>query len=177
MSDGTTIARPYADALFQISLDEGEKFNDELNYLATVLRDKNLNLYLSNPAVSKDEGKKFVLSFLPENFNQSLKNFFDLLVDNSRVIFFEEILQQFHNLENEHNKKLEAKILSAFELLDNQKDAIKERLEKKFNKRVVLSCMVDKTLIGGMTISIGDYVIDGSIKRSIERLKNSILVN
>ena len=177
MSDGTTIARPYAEALFQISLDEGEKFNDELNFLATVLRDKNLNLYLSNPSVSKDKGKKFVLSILPENFNQSLKNFFELLVDNSRIIFFEEILQQFHNLENEHNKKLEAKILSAFELLDNQKDSIKERLEKKFNKKVVLSCIVDKTLIGGVTISIGDYVIDGSIKRNLEILKNSILVN
>lgn len=177
MSDGTTIARPYAEALFQISRDAGEKFGDELNFLATVLRDKNLNLYLSNPTVSKDKGKKFVLSFLPENFNQSLKNFFELLVDNSRVIFFEEILQQFHNLVNEHNKKLEAKILSAFELLDNQKDLIKERLEKKFNKKVVLSCMVDKTLIGGVTISIGDYVIDGSIKRNLEILKNSILVN
>ena len=177
MSDGTTIARPYAEALFQISLDEGEKFNDELNFLATVLRDKNLNSYLSNPSVSKDEGKSFVLSFLPKNFNQSLKNFFELLVDNSRVIFFEEIFQQFHKLENEHNKKLEAKILSAFELLDNQKEAIKERLEKKFNKKVVLSCIVDKTLIGGVTISIGDYVIDGSIKRNLEILKNSILVN
>ena len=78
MSDGTTIARPYAEALFQISLDEGEHFNDELNFLATVLRDKDLNSYLSNPAVSKDTGKKFVLAFLPENFNQSLKNFFEL---------------------------------------------------------------------------------------------------
>ena len=177
MSDGTTIARPYAEALFQISLNEGEKFGDELNFLAIVLRDKILNLYLSNPAVSKDKGKKFVLSLLPENFNQSLKNFFELLVDNSRVVFFEEILQQFHNLENEHNKKLEAKILSAFELLDNQKDSIKKRLEKKFNKKVVLSCIVDKTLIGGVTISIGDYVIDGSIKRNLEILKNSVLVN
>ena len=177
MGDGTTIARPYAEALFQISLDEGEKFGDELNFLAIVLRDKNLNLYLSNPAVSKDKGKKFVLSFLPENFNQSLKNFFELLIDNSRVIFFEEIFQQFHNLENEHNKKLEAKIVSAFELLDNQKDSIKERLEKKFSKKVVLSCIVDKTLIGGVTISIGDYVIDGSIKRNLEILKSSILVN
>ena len=177
MSVGTTIARPYAEALFQISLNEGEKFNDELNFLATVLRDKNLNSYLSNPSVSKDEGKKFVFSLLPENFSQSLKNFFELLVDNSRVIFFEEIFQQFYNLENEHNKKLEAKILSAFELLDNQKELIKERLEKKFSKRVVLSCVVDKTLIGGVTISIGDYVIDGSIKRNLEILKNSILVN
>ena len=49
MSDGATIARPYAEALFQISLDEGEKFGDELNFLATVLRDKNLNSYLLNP--------------------------------------------------------------------------------------------------------------------------------
>ena len=177
MSDGITIARPYAEALFQISLDEGENFNDELDFLATVLRDKNLNSYLSNPAVSKEKGKTFVLSFLPENFNQSLKNFFELLVDNSRIIFFEEILQQFHNLENEHNKKLEAKILSAFELVDNQKDSIKKRLEKKFNKKVVLSCIVDKTLIGGITISIGDHVIDGSIKRNLEILKNSILIN
>ncbi len=37
MSDGTTIARPYAEALFKLSLDEGEKFNDELNFLSTVL--------------------------------------------------------------------------------------------------------------------------------------------
>ena len=177
MSDGTTIARPYAEALFKLSLDEGEKFNNELNLLATVLRDKNLNSYLSNPTVSKDKGKKIVLSILPEKFNQSLKNFFELLVNNSRIIFFEEILQQFHNLENEHNKILEAKILSAFELLENQKDSIKERLEKKFNKKVVLSCIVDKTLIGGVTIIIGDYVVDGSIKRNLEILKNSILVN
>ena len=177
MSDGTTIARPYAEALFKLSLDEGQKFNDELNFLATVLADKDLGLYLSNPTVSKDKGKEFVLSILPENFNQSLKNFFELLVDNSRIIFFEEILQQFHNLENEHNKVLEAKILSAFELLENQKDSIQERLEKKFNKKVVLSCVVDKTLIGGVTIIIGDYVVDGSIKRNLEVLKNSILVN
>ena len=177
MSDGTTIARPYAEALFKLSLDEGEKFNDELNFLATVLRDKDLNLYLSNPTVSKDKAKKFVFSILAENFNQSLKNFFELLVDNSRIIFFEEILQQFHNLENEHNKILEAKILSAFELLENQKDSIKERLEKKFNKKVVLSCILDKTLIGGVTVIIGDYVVDGSIKRKLEVLKNSILVN
>lgn len=177
MSDGTTIARPYAEALFKLSLDEGEKFNDELNFLVTVLRDKDLKLYLANPTVSKDKCKKFVLSILPENFNQSLKNFFELLVDNSRIIFFEEVLQQFHNLENEHNKILEAKILSAFELLENQKDSIKERLEKKFNKKVALSCTVDKTLIGGVTIIIGDYVVDGSIKRNLEVLKNSILVN
>ena len=177
MSDGTTIARPYAEALFKLSLDEGEKFNDELNFLATVLRDKDLNLYLSNPTVSKDKAKKFVFSILAENFNQSLKNFFELLVDNSRIIFFEEILQQFHNLENEHNKILEAKIVSAFELLENQKDSIKKRLEKKFDKKVVLSCIVDKTLIGGVTIIIGDYVVDGSIKRNLEVLKNSILVN
>ncbi len=177
MSDGTTIARPYAEALFKLSLDEGEKFNDELNFLATVLQDKDLSLYLSNPTVSKDKSKKLVLSVLPENFNQSLKNFFELLVDNSRVVFFEEIIQQFHNLENEHNKILEAKILSAFELLENQKDSIKKRLEKKFDKKVVLSCIVDKTLIGGVTIIIGDYVVDGSIKRNLEVLKNSILVN
>ena len=177
MSDGTTIARPYAEALFKLSLDEGENFSNELNFLATVLRDKDLSLYLASPTVSKDKGKKFVLSILPENFNQRLKNFFELLVDNSRIIFLEEILQQFHNLENEHNKILEAKILSAFKLLDNQKNLIKERLEKKFNKKVVLSCIVDKTLIGGITISIGDYVIDGSIKRNLEILKNSILVN
>jgi len=177
MSDGTTIARPYAEALFKLSLDEGEKLNDELNFLATVLRDKDLNSYLLNPTVSKDKGKKFVLSILPENFNQRLKNFFELLVDNSRIIFFEEILQQFHSLENEHNKILEAKILSAFELLENQKASLKERLENKFNKKVVLSCMVDKNLIGGIKISIGDYVVDGSIKRNLEVLKNSILVN
>ena len=75
MSDGTTIARPYAEALFQISLDEGEKFNDELNFLATVLRDKNLNLYLSNPAVSKDKGKKFVLSISAGKFQSEFKKF------------------------------------------------------------------------------------------------------
>jgi F-type H+-transporting ATPase subunit delta len=177
MSDGTTIARPYAEALFKLSLDEGKKFSENLSLLASVLRDKDLNLYLSNPTVSKDKGKTLVLSILPESFNQSLKNFFELLVDNSRIIFFEEILQQFHNLENEHNKILEAKILSAFELLENQKDSIKERLENKFNKKVVLSCIVDETLIGGVKISIGDYVVDGSIKRNIEVLKNSILVN
>ena len=79
MSDGTTIARPYAEALFKLSLDEGQKFNDELNFLATVLSDKDLGLYLSNPTVSKDKGKAFVLSILPENFNQSLKNFFGKL--------------------------------------------------------------------------------------------------
>ena len=146
MSDGTTIARPYAEALFKLSLNEGEKFNDELNFLSTVLRNKDLSFYLLI-RLSKDKGKKFVFSILPDKFNQSLKNFFELLVDNSRIIFFEEILQQFHNLENEHNKILEAKILSAFELLENQKDSIRERLEKKFDKKVVLSCIVDKTLI------------------------------
>ena len=53
----------------------------------------------------------------------------------------------------------------------------KERLQKKFSKKIVLSCKVDKSLIGGVTISVGDYVVDGSIRRNLEVLKNSILVN
>ena len=177
MSDGPTVARPYAEALFKLSSKEDKTFGQELKFLSVILRDSNLKTFVSNPTVSRDEIKKLLLSLLPPDFNKNLKHFLELLAENSRLNFFEDILEQFHKLENEHNKVLDAKICSAFELVEEQQVSIKDKLEKKFRKKVVLSCVVDKNLIGGIKIIIGDHVIDGSIKRNLEVLKNSILTS
>ena len=121
--------------------------------------------------------KSLVLSLLPQDFNHKLKQFIELLIDNSRILFFNEILTQFRRLENEYNEVVEANIFSAFELTERQKISLKEKLERKFNKKVHLACSIDESLIAGIKVCVGDNVTDGSIKRNLEILKNSILNN
>lgn len=177
MAEVITLARPYAEALFRITKESTSPSKEELELLGTIFHDDNLIKFLGNPTLSKEKAKNFVWSLLPKGFNESLKNLISLLIENSKIAIFGEILSQYKVLSNQENNIVDAVIDSAFELSDEQKKSIESKLEQKFKKHFNLTCFIKKDLIGGIKITIGDTVIDGTVLHRLNTLRVAMVKN
>ena len=98
-----------------------------------------------------------------------------LIIKNSRISLICEISKQYISLMNSHNGIIEAQVVSAFELDNNQLQNLSNKLEKRFNCNVKIKSITDQSLIGGIKITVGDTVIDGSINYHLKNLNTQLL--
>ena len=75
----------------------------------------------------------------------------------------------------EKNNTLLAKVKTAVPLLDSELKELKDNLEKKYNKKVIITAEVDKSVLGGVYVRIGNDVIDGTVKSKLDELKDLML--
>lgn len=175
MAEAITLARPYAEAMFKITKESSAPSKEELDLLDVIFHDQNLIEFLTNPTISKEEAENFVWSLLPQNFNENLKRLICLLIENSKIAYFGEILSQYKALRNQENNMVDAVIDSAFELTNQQKKSINATLERKFKKDFNISYVINKDLIGGVKITIGDTVIDGTVLHRLDSLRVAVV--
>ena len=102
------------------------------------------------------------------------ENFVRVLAQNDRLALLPEIRAQFDVLRNEREGVVEAELQSAFELSDSQLDDIVQRLQKKTGRKVRAHVSVDRELIGGVKIVLGDKVIDGSARAQLAALEAAL---
>ncbi|MBZ8179365.1 ATP synthase F1 subunit delta [Oscillatoria salina] len=172
------IVEPYAEALMSLAQqrDLTEPFGEQLRSLLELLENSSeLNEFLSNPVV-KDEDKKAVLRRIGgEEFDPLLMNFLMLLVDKRRIIFIEEICQQYLELLRKLNNAVLAEVSSAAELNDEQKQAVSNKVKAMTGASAVeLKTKIDPDLIGGVIIRVGSQVLDASIRGQLRRISLSL---
>ena len=97
-----------------------------------------------------------------------------MLAENGRLGLLPEIRVQFEALKNEREGVLEAGVDSAFELSPAQVADLVQRLEKKTGRKVKVKVQVDKELIAGVRITLGDKVIDGSARAQLGALETAL---
>ena len=103
-----------------------------------------------------------------------LKNFFKILVEKGRITSVEAIEATYKELLNEKNNILEGYVISAVPM-DNEKiKELETELSKKYNKYVTLENKVDKSVLGGVLVRLGNTEIDGTIKTRLDGLKNQL---
>jgi F-type H+-transporting ATPase subunit delta len=85
------------------------------------------------------------------------------------------IAAQFELLKAEAERVVDAQVMSAFPLSDEQKDAITEALKIRLGRDVKLNCSVNEALVGGAVIRAGDLVIDGSAVEHLRQLSNALV--
>ena len=95
------------------------------------------------------------------------------IVRKQRLSLIGDIKEYFLKLYYEENNKLPITAIFAKELSEKQRDLLVQKLEKKYGKKVVLDLKVDKRIIGGGILRIGNEVIDGSIKNQIDEIKKN----
>jgi F-type H+-transporting ATPase subunit delta len=93
-----------------------------------------------------------------------------MLVDNGRLTLLPEIGAQFHALKNAQEGAADAEISSAFELSDTQVRELIAALEKKFGRKLNPSVSIDKDLIGGVRVVVGDEVLDTSVRARLQQM-------
>jgi F-type H+-transporting ATPase subunit delta len=176
MAEPSTVARPYAEAAFRLA-DEGgalAKWSEALAALAQVSQDERVRAAVADPNLSDAKAAGLFIAILAGRLSGDTENFLRVLAENGRLGLLPEIRAQFEALKNEREGVLEAEVHSAFELSDAQVADLAQRLEKKTGRKVRTKVHLDKDLIAGVRIVLGDKVIDGSARAQLGALETAL---
>jgi F-type H+-transporting ATPase subunit delta len=175
MAELATIARPYAEALFRVAKSGNlTAWSDLVSEMAAVASHPDVKAFAGNPKHSDQQVVETFLSLLKSNVNPEAKNFVGMLVENGRLTLLPEIGTQFQALKNAAEGAADAEITSAFELTDAQVNDLVATLEKKFGRKLNPSVTVDPSLIGGVRVTVGDEVLDTSVRAKLQKMHTAL---
>jgi F-type H+-transporting ATPase subunit delta len=176
VAEPSTIARPYAEAAFRLADAQGKlaDWSATLANLSAVAADERVRAAIGDPNISAAKVAGLFLGILSGKLSAEAENFVRVLAENGRLEVLAEIRSQYEVLKNEREGVVEAEITSAFDMDQAQLADLVSRLEKKTGRKVRARVSVDKALIGGVKIAIGDQVIDGSARAQLGALENAL---
>lgn len=176
MAEPTTIARPYAEAAFRLADGTGKlaEWSAMLVALAQVSGDARVRAAMGDPNLSAAKIAGLFISILSGRLTGECENFVRVLAENRRLALLPEIRAQYETLRNEREGIVEAEIQSAFELDSAQLSDLTARLEKHTGRKVRAHIRVDRELIGGVRVVIGDKVIDASARAQLAALESAL---
>jgi len=180
MAENSTIARPYAEALLAATPDAADRLQacaDSLRKLAEIVGFEQVRQMLSDPRFNDTQRVGLLNDILEREgvvLDEHLTNFIDLLLSNGRLLLLPEISEQFDALKDKAQGVAQAQIVSAFPLSDQQINDLVQLLEPKFNKKLEPHVTVDETLIGGVRVVVGDFVLDTSVQAQLNRMRDAL---
>jgi F-type H+-transporting ATPase subunit delta len=166
MAESATVARPYAEAVFALAEKAGAsaKWLGMLATMAQVAGNPQMQACIGNPNVGPKALYDLFIALCREDFTAEARNFARVLIANDRLALLPEIHAQFAGLKNEREGVLEAEIRSAFPLDNAQINGLVADIARRFKRRIQPRVTVDRELIGGVHVTVGDEVIDGSVR-------------
>ena len=180
MSEISTIARPYAKAVFDLADEDKsyDKWSDALSLLTSIVADDAMQSLVEDPFVDKSKLAELIKGICENNgagkADQQAQNLIDTLIDNGRLNTLEAISARYEELRAQAESMVEAQVESALPLDAAQLEKLSASLEKHFGKKVKLESSVNEDLMGGILIRAGDTVIDGSVRTKLEKLASTI---
>ena len=176
MAETATVARPYAEAVFGLADKAGSAANwlEILGTMAQVAGNPEMQACIGNPNVGPKALYDLFIALCRQDFPAEARNFVRVLIANDRLGLLPEIHAQFGELKNEREGVLEAVIRTAFPLDNAQTNALVADVSRRFKRRVQPRVVVDKELIGGVHITVGDEVIDGSVRGKLESMATAL---
>jgi F-type H+-transporting ATPase subunit delta len=172
VAESATIARPYAEAVFGLTDKAGSTANwlAILGTMAQVAGHPEMQACIGNPNVGPKALYDLFMALCKEDFPAEARNFVRVLIANDRLALLPEIYAQFGELKNEREGVLEAEIRTAFPLDNAQTTALVADVSRRFKRRIQPRVVLDKELIGGVHVTVGDEVIDGSVRGKLEAM-------
>lgn len=177
MAERTTVARPYADAAFQIARERNAlpQWSEMVKLADAIVADPQMAEVLTSPKLDAAQKASLFLTIAGDRFTGEMRNFVRVLIEADRIELLPEICVLFDSLRNDAEGVAKATIESALPLSDSQLADITAALSKRFGKRIEASTSINPALIGGARIAIGDTVIDGSVREKLEAMKHALL--
>ena len=175
MAENITLARPYADAAFQLARATNAlgPWQQALDRMAAVAADAQMVECISNPRLLPAQVSQLFLD-VAGSVSAEQQNFVRLLVDNDRLQVLPEIRDLYVELKNGQEGVQEADIASAFPLDDATLKNLVAELEARFKCRIQATVSLDPALIGGVRIAVGDQVIDASVRGKLAAMATAL---
>ena len=176
MAELATIARPYAEAAFQLARDEHSlaSWSQMLQLAASIIGDERVAQALDNPRLDSGAKESLLLSIGGDRFGAQARNFIHVLVEGERVSLLPQIAEMFETLKNDAEATATATIESAMELTEAQVAELKAALERRFGRKIETTVTVNADLIGGARVTVGDAVLDGSVQAKLAAMHTQL---
>src|SRR5690606_10928762 len=177
MAELSTIARPYAEALFGAASADGAglaAWADLVTEMAQAASHPEMRAALSDPSLDAAGRVALLRSVLKSPVARPAMHFLTLLAVHDRLEPLPDHAAQLVQLSNRHGRIADAQIESAFELTPAQVTDLVAGLEKKFAIKLKPDVRVDPSLIGGVRVTVGDQVLDASVRAQLERMRDTL---
>ena len=175
MAEIGTIARPYAQAAFDVAKSEGNLagWADFFFVFANLASNEEVRQLAQNPKIAKSQLMS-LFEDASKPASESHKNFLHALVAQSRVDALPAVYEAFVAHKNAFEGSADARIVTAFAMSDAQVQELVAVLEKKLGKKLKPEVLVDKSLIGGFCVTVGDEVLDMSVRAKLARMQSAL---
>lgn len=177
MAELATIARPYAEALFKASTDQGADLSSTVAWveeLAAIAANPQLRQLADSPKVSVEQVLDVITGVARSALPDAARNFLRVIIENGRLDALPEVAVQFRGIVNRLNGSSDAIVYSAFPIEESALNGISDALQKRFGSKLNLSVKIDESLIGGVRVVVGDEVLDTSVKARLEQMKAAL---
>lgn len=183
MAVDQTLARPYAEALFDLAIDTDQlsTWDQALSDLSSIHGDSNFQDFISDPRTTTHACRQLLRDVLISakpiwlvTLDTYADSFITLLLEEKRFNALPAIATIFHHKWMEHAGKKEAYVTIASLWSEPNKTALREALEKRLGTQVECYYQVDPNIKGGAIIGVDHWVLDGSVRAKLSRLRESL---
>ena len=171
------LTRGYAEALFRVLQAEGELDNveDELFRFGKLLEaNYDLKQALSDQALPSEQRAKVLDSLLSDKVSPHTLGLLQFIVNQGHARQLPEILSDLSDIAAETRNEAVAEVRTAMPLDEQQRTRLAEALSAATGKTVRIKALVDRSVLGGVYAKIGDTVIDGTVRRRLQQLKEQV---
>ena len=170
-------AHRYAEAAFELAAREQtyDRWRDDLRRAAEVAADERVTRILDNPAVPLADREELLANLLKASLSGPAFNLVRLLAQRSNLSLLPRISAEYDRLWNAHEGIVSAIVSSALPLTADEDAAVRAKVASLTGSKVDIQTVVDPALLGGLTVRIGDRLIDASVRGRLERLREELL--
>lgn len=180
MAENAAIARPYAQAIFDLANDAGQlpAWSDALHAAGAVVGDAQVAELIGAPGTDSNQLIQLIVAIAGKAASgvdaAKLTNLIKLLAENGRLQALPDIASSYDSLKAEVENRVEVTLTAASPIDDAQQAKFVEALKKRFGRDVSLSVELDESLVGGARLRANDMVIDGSVSTGLTKLATTL---
>lgn len=172
------LAKRYALALYDLGEEKNkveEYINEFREISALVTGNDEIQQILNHPKISTAKKKDIFSDLFSGKISVDLLSLLFLLIEKDRIVDISEILRQLELIQLQKNNTVEALVKTVVPLLEAEKNTLVQNLKNKYHKKIVLIEEIDRSVIGGVYLRVGDDVIDGTVKNKLQSLQKVLL--
>ena len=176
MIELSPLARPYAKAIFSAALDAGnhEIVAKDLALLSALSQTQEVSRLIEDPELSKDKIAQTIIGLADGEVDKLANKMLELLADNKRLNLIEAINTSYQELLEQHNNTSSIVVNVANQPSEDNKNMIIEKLLSEHGEGSNIEFSEDPSMMGGLSIKIGDETLDLSIRGKVKKLVNQL---
>lgn len=168
----------YALALYKVAEDKNKvlEYIEDLKAICDIIdNDKDFQKIIAHPQISSKKKRESFIEIFKDKIDDELLSFLILLIKKDRILFLKEKVKEMENIHLERNNTIRGVVKTTFKLEKDEYDTLVNKLEAKYNKKVILDEVLDEQILGGIWLMLNNEVYDYTIKSELIKIKSLIL--